>query len=125
LVGSGTVDTHRKYSNLSALTLMATQSSASFCGGQPRPHKSETNLFVVGAFFRGRWRVRLGGIVNVLDEVALLAVRDARQEVLEVAEARPARAVGVEEADAGLQQLGPFLGFICKVRATGIAVLGL
>jgi hypothetical protein len=45
--------------------------------------------------------VRLGGIVNVPDELALLAVRDAREEVLEVAEARPARAVGVEEADAG------------------------
>ena len=69
--------------------------------------------------------MRLGGVVDVLDELALLAVRDARQEVLEVAEAGPARAVGVEEADAGPQQLGPFLGFICKVRATGIAVLGL
>jgi hypothetical protein len=69
--------------------------------------------------------VRLGGIVDVPDELTLLAVRDARQKVLEVAEARPARAVGVEEADAGPQQLGPFLGFICKVRATGIAVLGL
>jgi hypothetical protein len=69
--------------------------------------------------------VRLGGIVDVLDELALLAVRDLRQEFLEVAKAGPAGAVCVEEADACPQQLGPFLGFICKVRATGIAVVGL